>query len=354
MLITTFLEKCSTISPPEILKLLKSETRPKNGAIWKIENEIIAADLYGYLYTKFGPPNGIQNFLRRNSSDNLIHWDWTLSYKENLIIIQGLNYRTEVHLIGTFTLSESSREGFIKIIGSDIKNYRKEIIKFQKETLEDWDIFVNPYDQLRKTIDQLFLNFDKLELDPNKERLPNATSREGFLHFTQEFEKMKDRYDQGSGFAMSLKIMIPILAESFINMLIFILCRDEIRNSERLFNAFIKENIDIRVQSLHLKCVGFKEAVKWDSVQCQKYHSIVNQRNDLLHGNIAIETRKFSETFFHGNIPVFKRYETMWQQSIGVSIKTSGVDDVRANYEVVQEFVKHVLTCLNPMLYPFV
>ena len=35
-------------------------------------------DLYVYLKARFGPPNGVQMALRNQSSDNLVHWHYTL------------------------------------------------------------------------------------------------------------------------------------------------------------------------------------------------------------------------------------------------------------------------------------
>ena len=37
-----------------------------------VRNEITPADLCSYFVARFGPPNGLQNLLRQESSDNLI------------------------------------------------------------------------------------------------------------------------------------------------------------------------------------------------------------------------------------------------------------------------------------------
>lgn len=93
-------DSCEAIPPACILNILQSDNRPKGGGIWSITNEIKPSDLYCYLYAKFGVPNGIQNILRSDDSDNLIHWDWTLLHSNGLLMILGLNMRTEIHLIG--------------------------------------------------------------------------------------------------------------------------------------------------------------------------------------------------------------------------------------------------------------
>ena len=51
-------------------------------------------DLYCYFHARFGPPNGLQNFLRNPHSDNLIHWHWTVQHENGLLDVQGANFRT--------------------------------------------------------------------------------------------------------------------------------------------------------------------------------------------------------------------------------------------------------------------
>ena len=47
------------------------KTRKKgsgSGGRWVLVDQLMPADLYSYLYAKFGPPNGLQNVLRRDDS----------------------------------------------------------------------------------------------------------------------------------------------------------------------------------------------------------------------------------------------------------------------------------------------
>ena len=63
--------------PPfgEVLAELQRENRSPRVTCLALWNEIAPSDLYCYLHARFGPPNGPQNFLRNDSSDNLIHWE---------------------------------------------------------------------------------------------------------------------------------------------------------------------------------------------------------------------------------------------------------------------------------------
>ncbi|MDE2177969.1 MAG: hypothetical protein KGJ50_06655, partial [Xanthomonadaceae bacterium] len=59
------------VHPSCIAKVLTGGLLPKNGMVWEIGNELLPVDIYCYLHAKYGTPNGLQNFLRSDDSDNL-------------------------------------------------------------------------------------------------------------------------------------------------------------------------------------------------------------------------------------------------------------------------------------------
>ena len=121
----------------------------------------------------------------------------------------------------------------------------------------------------------------------------------------------------------------------------------ELKKSERLYQAAVRANLDVRAQSLHLNCVGFAKAVDWSAPECRRFHTVVNDRNDLLHGNVVPEKLKFSEIYFLGRVPVFKEYRGFWQQSIAQGIDAFGLQRVGGDLEAVQQFMSYVLSCLS-------
>ena len=54
-----------------------TKSRPRN-SILAVRQHLSPVDMYCYLKARFGTPNGFQTFLRTDSSDNLIHWDFNL------------------------------------------------------------------------------------------------------------------------------------------------------------------------------------------------------------------------------------------------------------------------------------
>jgi hypothetical protein len=334
------------IHPSCLVKILQGNGLPKNGLIWEFTNEIKPLDLYCYLYAKYGPPNGIQNFLRADDSDNLIHWEWTLSGEYGLTSIQGQNFRSEVHLIGDFMGKGLTLEDFITQIKSDIGIYGKKISELRKE-LEKWTQFVNPYKRIQSAISLNFDKLDELNLNPLEDKVPQATSEEEWKTYNERWSSVSEKYSYAIGLTFGLRSMLPVLAESFVNLVLFVLCRPDIKSNERLFKNTIRQPIDVRVQSLHVNCIGFDSGIDYSSEECKKFHTLMNERNDLLHGNVEVNKLSIGDVFFNKRVPIFIQYEDFWDKSIGVSMQSVKYDAIHEDRKVVDDFIKHIISKLS-------
>jgi hypothetical protein len=63
--------------------------RNDSAGVLTVRAHLRPVDVYAYLRARFGEPNGIQNFLRKDDSDNLIHWDFNLKSGNADIYISG-------------------------------------------------------------------------------------------------------------------------------------------------------------------------------------------------------------------------------------------------------------------------
>jgi hypothetical protein len=337
------------IHPSCLAKILLGDKLPKDGEIWEFTNEIKPLDLYCYLYAKYGPPNGMQNFLRSDDSDNLIHWEWTLAGEYGLTSIQGQNFRSEVHLIGDFKGKGLTLNDFISQIKSDIENYGKNISELRKE-LEKWTQFVNPYQRIESAVNQHFSKLEELELNPQADKVPQPTSEDEMKTYSQRWAAVSAKYSFAIGLTFGLRSMLPVLAESFINLVLFVLCRPDIKSNERLFQNTIRQPIDVRIQSLHINCVGFESAVDYTSDECKAFHSLMNERNDLLHGNVEVNKLSIGDVYFNKCVPLFLQYEDFWDKSIGVSMQSVKLKTIHHDRNVVEKFIQYILSKLNTQL----
>lgn len=347
------LQKINPLDIVELLNKRKLNSSSKKGEIWEITNETKPIDLFCYLSAKYGDPNGILTLLKNDDSDNLIHWDWMLDSPKGLVYIQGHNFRTEIHVSGEVIESGLNKFDFISQIKADFKNYGQGI-SITKKSLEKWTEFINPYYRIKSTIEQSFIKLNELNLNLKQDRIDLKTTQNQF-----EFEEVKEKwtetlqkYDFAVGQVFGLRAMLPVMAESFVNFLLFILTKPEVKLNERLYQTTIRQPIDIRVQSLHLNCNGFSSNVDYTAEECKKFHTLMNERNDLLHGNVNINKQAFGSVYFDNKMPIFEEYEDFWEKSIGISIRTMNIASIYDEYEVVKNFINYILSKLDIKIRP--
>lgn len=333
--------------PKEIVETLQQRPRPAGCTIWQLRNELGPSDLYCYFAARFGRPNGIQNFFRNNNSDNLIHWDWTLSCEYGFLSFLGMNFRTEVGLIGAFPFVESDKQDLIAQIKNDFANYGQKMSEVRK-SLEHWTEFVNPYRRLSSSVENLTTELEALQLQPEDEAIPDLTSTEQFPE--DGWANVFAKYTKGLGLCFGIRSMLPVMAEAYVNLLLFVFMRPEIRADERLRESTIRQPIDIRIKSLHMTCVGFEKPVDYASEACKAYHTLVNERNDMLHGNVVLEKIRFNDLYFNGTVPVFKQYRSLWERTVGVEIDAVGLRKLHQEVAVVKELISYLTTRLKPEL----
>ena len=87
-------------TPSEISTFLNDKSEPKrrrSGSMLVVRSKLKPVDVYSYLRARFGNPNGIQNLLRRDDSDNWIHWDFNLKSGDQDICCSPLISGHELH-----------------------------------------------------------------------------------------------------------------------------------------------------------------------------------------------------------------------------------------------------------------
>ncbi|ORE84964.1 hypothetical protein ATO7_16449 [Oceanococcus atlanticus] len=344
-LIPGIVDKFVAVNPPDFVALLQAEDRPSFDTFWKLQNQIKPIDFYCYLYARFGPPNGIQNLLRADHSDNLIHWEWSLRAEDRLYLIQGHNFRTEIWVSGA-ALESESLEVLIADIKQSFPQYGKSMGEIRKK-LEHWIEFINPYQRIRAAVDCLDKELASLEV-PSQEDQPKSVTD---FDSTEEWSKVWNRHAQtisrATGLCFGIRSMLPVMAEAFVNLLMYMQMKPELKADDRLRENLFRQPIDVRVRGLSHNCVGFESAVDYSHEACRRYHSLVNERNDLLHGNVVVDKLKFNELYFNGRVPVFKTYSTMWERAFGVAQSSVGLDLLENERDVVDGFVDYVISCLK-------
>src|SRR5262249_2386627 len=120
-------------------------------------------------------------------------------------------------------------------------------------------------------------------------------------------QRLGQRADTTYRACLELSLLTPIMAESFINMLILILCKREIRNNPRQFEAFIRAQIDTKIFDLPYKCEKFIKRIDQDSTVFKNFKRVMDKRNYAIHGNIDPEKEGVEIVYFDNKTPIFEQ-----------------------------------------------
>ena len=342
-----FIQSLVSVSLEEEMKSSFKEDRPKiHYYCCILRNEIKPVDLYCYLYARFGEPNGLQNFLRRpDTSDNLIHWEWTVQSELGFIRFQGHNFRTEIW-IPSILFRESDKEELISQIKADFPNVGRKMGDIRK-SFEHWIEFTNPYKSIKQSVDNLFKELDELGIGERNDAICDIYEMRDISVFEQNLKANVLKYSKALGICFGIRSMLPIMAESFVNLLLYVLMKPKLKQDERIRESILRQQIDIRIRTLSHNCIGFSKDVNFNEPVCRNFHSLMNGRNNLLHGNIAPEESQFNELYFNKNVPIFTNYISMWERSVGFTKMAIGLDRVYKEFDTVNTFVDYLNSCLD-------
>jgi hypothetical protein len=261
-------------------------------------------ELYCYFKALFGSPNGMQSLLRKQSSDNLFHWDYCLQ-KDSTYFDFAYSYRQiELLIVSENEILDFDIVVFINSIKESIKK-NSDSIKQQKEQLELWDLFQNTYARIRKTQDYFYENYTKnlpKEIEVRHEVIYSSQ------YLEKHFKKTKDyilKLNIAKNYGIALRMLYPVVGEAFINLVMYVLAKPEVKNDKRTFETISRNNIDVRIKTLHLYCNGIKNVYDQNDERFKDFLRLMDKRNDFLHGNITPGFNTFDQVYFDGTVPIF-------------------------------------------------
>lgn len=272
------------------------------------DSQISPLKLYKYLKARFGPPNGLIMALKNPSSDNLIHWHYSLQSYQGTIDFLGKTSGLEILIKSeTDKLFQSDWERLVKILNAEFKNMGKEMSSVQND-FEHWKLFINPFCRIEQILQDCI---NKLERIKVKEVSTKKTSSEEEINkYQKELNKWVDDTFKIASLGTIIRMLTPVMAEAFINLIILVFRKDEYKSDERLYESLLRQQIDVRIKTLHLHCICFPSQIDCNTEAFKHFHTLMNKRNDFLHGNVDPYKLIVEDVWFDQKIiPLFERDE---------------------------------------------
>jgi hypothetical protein len=322
----------------------KSHSRNRLSTL-AVRHYLSPVDVYCYLKGRFGEPNGFQNFLRKEDSDNWIHWDFNLRAGDEDVYICGMS--REIHFLTSAKMTDENWRDLILGIKADYRRVGKEKSAVLK-SLEQWVIFPNRYIAIANVCADLHADIVDNVGGFLTYKTPGSKTTlraEGAV-----LKKLNERATLVHKSSLQLSLLTPVLAEAFINMIVLMLCKPEIRSNKRQFDAFIRSQIDTRVFDLAFKCEGFVRPIDQNAVAFKDFKRVMDKRNHAIHGNCDPEREQIEMVYFEGTRPLFRESGDHIGKFLEALERQYQPQAVIQDYEDTHKFLDYLVGCLEPGL----
>ncbi len=301
------------------------------------------AEMYAYLRVRFGTPNGFQNFLRSNDSDNLVHWEFHLKAGEIDVCIWG--WGRDVHVLVCERMTDEDWKALILAIKADFARIGREKSNMMK-SFEKYVVFQNKFVILARLCADLHATI--IDAPPPIRTLPRLTSKRSSRHRSVVMRKVADRARNIYGDCLKLRLLTPIMAEAYLNMIILMFCKPEIRSNSQLYQGFVRDKIPKKLELLANNCFGFANAVDSSSDAYRDFLRVMNARNFNIHGNIDPPREHIETVYFEGKRPLFTASGDHLFKSFEYLETLNAPYEVIKDYKSVHLFLIYLRNLLSP------
>ncbi|HLZ17453.1 MAG TPA: hypothetical protein VKQ08_10450, partial [Cyclobacteriaceae bacterium] len=338
----------STVSLAQSITKKKEVSNDKRSAIsWKhFKDELSPLSLYIYLKARFGKPNGIAMIGWQPRIKNIIHWHYTIHCHSSTINFWGHSSGLEIMIASPENLENGDRETFITALKNDFSKHGKEMGEIKKQ-LDQWSIFINPFVRLNQTLHHLTDELEDIDLSEPRALPPDHTDQDlrSFLDDTKVWIKNTTK---AAALGTAIRMLFPVVVESFINLFIYIFRKQELKVDPRLYENQIRQQIDIRAKSLHMTCDGLTSPIDGNDPRFKAFHTLMNGRNDFLHGNIDPVRMQLEDIYFDATfIPIYKEDDGIIKKMIPKYLAHVSLAEVQKDERVVNDFMDMVFEKLE-------
>lgn len=260
--------------------------------------------------------------------------------------IAGGRDGVRVYIFGPARASSSARESLSAAFREALISSKDRLSK-QRHLLTRFDVIVNPYFREQEIMQQARDVLEGLVPPEAPKRPPSSSPSRKYNQYLRSLNDYRSQSTNVRYHSLALLTHAPICGESFINLVLFLLGRDPIRDDRRLADAILRSDIDVRIKGLALYCEGFPAPINSADERFTKFHSVMKRRNRRFHGAIDPLGLRIAEVFMDGGVALFRSHGSPL-------IMTHGVDDLQAlrnealsDAQIVEDFIAFVLDSIT-------
>lgn len=337
-------------APTEKDEAAEGEADKSLNKVMVFQNLLSPLDVYCYLKARFGEPRGMQTFLKKDDSDNVFHWDYNIKAGQKDLYFVGATQ--EVHVWVDDDFSDADWINFANALKADFGRVGKDKSKVLKE-LEKWVILPNHFVSTANECGEYYH-----EIKRSLKKLRRISKPVGKTGYDSDFKQLLNKQGRSvqkiSSACIKLNILMPVMFESFLGLLIAILVRPEVRANGPIYKSFIRSNLDVKILDLATRCEGFAKPISPNNESMGRFWSVVNRRNDVIHGNLDVEKDGMDTVYFDGKTPLFRsggdRIQSHWEGMVQNHQPERVLEDYEATHAFIYEIISHLESSMQSQI----
>ena len=310
-----------------------------------LRKEISPGGLYLYLLGLYGPPNGVLAMLRQRDErvQRTVLWHYTLGWRKRHLHVVCHPYRVDV-IFGPGQEVEITPAAIAEMFRGGMERHHTQIAKARAQ-VERYRSFLNPLSHMLASIRHILIRADELDQNLVKSK-PHPETLEDIKWHHENHEKHSAAAAELSSCCLSVRMMSPVAAEMFVNLIIFNLFKSEGQPKDAK-DKFKRASIVERVETLAERCDGFAVKPDRNAEPMRGFLDLMNRRNDLLHGNIKPERRVEDDFQVHDDVPTIMKFRPMFDRTLGPTLNAFPLEEAKRDHEAAREFINYLLSCLD-------
>lgn len=311
-----------------------------------LTKEISPGSLYLYLLGRYDSPNGILSMLgqRDEAVRRSVLWHYTLGWRKRHLHIICHPYRVDV-IFGPGPEVEITSSEFAVMLKSAFGRHRVQIDK-AKELVEKHKAFLNPLSHILDSIRQMLDRAELLKGTLEEKRKHPETWEEIKWHIDNHESQSAAAFELSSC-CLSVRMMAPVAAEMFLNLVIFNLFKTEGQAKEAK-EKLRKSPIREKLEALSDRCDGFAIRPDMKSDPIKGFLDLYNHRNHILHGNISTDQEEQDEFLVHRGVATIMKFKSIFDRSIRPTMNAFPLEEARNDQNTALAFMNYLLACMEP------
>jgi hypothetical protein len=281
--------------------------------------------LFALLKWKFGSPNGPITLVGKpgGDPDGPFKWDFLFIPMDplKLHVIRTVN-GIEIRCWG----GKASRGVILSYLENNLSRYKK-IIDKSIQSLEEYTLILNPYVRHRAII-QMAAN-ELSNISPQEPFLPSniQVERAFYQKEIKDYQNFWQQVDGQALFSMLLVLESAFMAEAFLNLMLAILLRDEVKNTKKILDETVLRKWHAKIERLPVDCNFIKKSPDMGNHRIRDAKKLFDLRNLVAHSYPDRKEMKVGQIWFHHSFPILPKATPFHHFAMALSNQIPSVDE---------------------------